>query len=95
LSAARPKARPAQLEGTILDEVADGDGFVLRTASGERYLVVATLFLEGATGQRLSLMIQEQERGARFVARGYLAPGKGTAKAFEPSRCLFLHRRPS
>jgi hypothetical protein len=66
---------------------------VLRTASGERYLLAALMFLEGPTAQRLSLMAAESERGARFVARGYLAAGRGK-KAFEPSRCLFIHRRP-
>ena len=87
------RAMPAQVEGTVLDEIANGDGFVLRTAAGERYLLVAAMFLEGSSAQRLSLIIQEQERGARFIARGHLVPGKRAAKAFEPSRCLFLHRR--
>lgn len=86
---ANPKAVPAQLEGVVLDEVAGGDGFVLRTAAGRRYLLVPLMFLEGPTAQRLSLM--SQETTARFIARGYLsAPGSGS---FEPSRCLFLHRR--
>lgn len=89
----RAKAAPAQVEGTVLDELANGDGFILRTAAGERYVLVATMFLEGATAQRLSLIVQEQERGARFIARGHLAPGTRAARAFEPSRCLFLHRR--
>ena len=91
----RPRAVPAQVEGTVVDDVATGDGFLLRTASGARYLLVGAMFLEGATAQRLSLIVQEQERGARFIARGHLAPGKRAPKAFEPSRCLFLHRRPS
>ena len=86
---ANAKAVPAQVEGVILDEVATGDGFVLRTAAGERYLLAMLMFLEGPTSQRFSLM--SMERDARFIARGYLA-SKG-ARSFEPSRCLFIHRR--
>ena len=90
-----PRAVPAQVEGTILDEVANGDGYVLRTASGERYLLVPLMFLEGPTAQRLSFVIQEQERGARFIARGFVKPGGGKSRAFEPSRCLYVHRAQS
>jgi uncharacterized protein len=85
---ANAKAVPAQVEGVIVDEVATGDGFVLRTAAGERYLLAMLMFVDGATAQRFSLM--SSERDARFLARGYL-PAKN-AKSFEPSRCLFVHR---
>ena len=85
------RAIAAQLEGAVLDEVATGDGFVLRTPAGERYLLVMLMFLEGTTAQRLSFMAAESQRGASFVARGHLVNAR--ARSFEPSRCLFLHRR--
>ena len=85
-----PKAAPARVEGVVLDEMANGDGFVLRTRAGQRYLLVPLMFLEGPTAQRLSLMSGEPD--SRFIAQGHLAPAKGAPRSFEPSRCLFIHR---
>ena len=85
-----PKAAPATVTGTLVDEIAAGDGVVLRTMSGERYVLVLLMFLDGKTAERLPLLARE--RGAVFTARGHLAPAGGGTRAFEPSRCLFLYR---
>lgn len=87
-----PKAAPARATGTLVDEIANGDGIALRTAAGERYLLVMLMFLDGATAERLPLLARE--RGVTFTARGHLIPGSGRSRAFEPSRCLYLYRNP-
>ena len=87
-----PKARRFQDVGAIVDEVATGDGFVLRTDSGDRYLLAMLMFLDGETTLRLQQMARDPR--ARFVARGYLATDNSGRQYFEPSRCLFLYREP-
>lgn len=83
-----PKARPWTASGAIVEEVASGDGFVLRTDGGERYLIVMNMLLEGETASRLQALSRDLD--GHFTARGHVsAPG---GKAFEPSRCVFLHR---
>jgi uncharacterized protein len=92
--AAPPVANARRLEatGTIVDDVANGDGFVLRTSNGTDVPLVLLMFMEGTTPQQLAGMARE--RGVTFRARGYGASdGKGTY--FEPSRCTFIHRMPT
>jgi len=84
-----PKAVPGELTGTILDEVAGGDGFVVRSAQGERRPLVLLMFLEAATAARLEGLAREP--GASFIVRGHVA-GDGARKYFEPSRCISIHR---
>jgi len=84
-----PRATPFQATGVIANEVAQGDGFVLRDDAGRRHVLVMLMFLEGPTQQALELMARQ--KGARYTVRGYLTD----AKTVEPSRCLFIHRHPS
>jgi uncharacterized protein len=86
---ANPKAVRGFLRGVLLDEVADGDGFVVRSASGERRLVVPLMFLEAATAERLSALAREPD--VTFMASGHVATDGGR-RDFEPSRCTFVHR---
>jgi len=87
-----PKAHPQEITGQILDEVATGDGFVLRAANGERRLVVPLMFLEGSTAAHLEALSRQKD--ARFSVRGH-AISREDRRDFEPSRCAFVYRRPA
>ena len=84
-----PRAAPGEFSGAIIDEVATGDGFVVRAPSGERRLLVPAMFLEGATQAQLSAFASE--KAATFVVRGHMAVDGGR-KYFEPGACTFIHR---
>ena len=84
-----PKAQPFEATGTLVDDIADR-GYVLRTAKGVDYPLVLLMFLEGATGDRLSMLTKE--RGAVFLARGHAARDEKNAIYFEPSRCVLIYR---
>jgi uncharacterized protein len=88
-AAPNPRARPAEVMGTLVDEVSGGDGFVLRTPSGERHVLVQLMFIDGKTSTQLQALSRQQD--ATYVARGYLANESGR-RDFEPSRCVFIHR---
>lgn len=87
-----PRAIPFESSGVILDEVASGDGFVLRNRAGERYLLVTLMFLEGASHDFLRQMARE--KNASFTVRGYLPENPRGSNYLEPSRCLFIYRDP-
>lgn len=87
---ANPKATPFEAEGTIANELAGGDGFLLRTADGAALPIVLDMFLEGETHQRLSLLAKAPR--AVYRVRGYIA-SDGAKRFFEPSRCTFIYRR--
>jgi uncharacterized protein len=86
---ANPKAVPGEFSGVLLDEVATGDGFVVRSHAGERRLVTMLMFLEPATASRLASLARDS--GSTVLVRGHVA-GEGSGKHFEPSRCTFIYR---
>ena len=85
-----PRAMPFNATGAILDEMASGDGFVLRGEDGKRYVIAMLMFLEGPTVEVLQRLASEGD--SRFIARGYLTGARDSRQVVEPSRCLFIHR---
>lgn len=88
----RPDARPLVVRGTLIDEVATGDGFVLRTPEGQSYLLAMLMFLDGETAERLPVLAKDQ--GPTYLARGHAAVDPRGRTYFEPSRCVFIYRLP-
>lgn len=86
------KASPLEATGRIVDDVANGDGFMLRTKDGTNIPLVLLMFLDGKTPQQLASLARE--KGATFRARGFAA-SDGRRTYFEPSRCTFIHRMPA
>jgi len=83
------QAKPLVARGAILDEVAGGDGYVLRAQDGKRTLIVALMFLEGPTTQTLASLAKA---GGEYELRGYAESGPDGSAHFAPSRCVFVHR---
>jgi uncharacterized protein len=88
----KPNARPLVAQGTLLDEVATGDGFVLRTREGQSYLLVLLMFLGGESVTRLTSLAKDPR--ATYLARGYAATNNQGHTYFEPSRCVFIYQLP-
>lgn len=86
----KPNARPLVAQGTLVDEVATGDGFVLRTREGQSYLLALLMFLGGESATRLTVLAKYPQ--ATYLARGYADTAGQTY--FEPSRCVFIYRLP-
>lgn len=86
----RPKAPPLEVRGELVDDVAQGDGFLLRGAQGSTLLAML-MFLEPATAERLAVLAQMQN--VSYLARGQAATSGGKIY-YEPSRCVFLYRLP-
>lgn len=88
----KPNAAPLEVSGALVDDVVNGDGFVLRTSGGTKVPLVLLMFLEGKLQQHLAALAAE--KGVIFRVRGSAAlDGKRTY--FEPSRCTFVHRLPA
>jgi uncharacterized protein len=87
----KPNAQPLEVRGELYDDVAQGDGFVLRGAQGSTLLVML-MFLDGATASQLSVLAKMPDN--KFLARGHAAANSGGRIYYEPSRCVFLYRLP-
>lgn len=87
----RPNAQPLTATGVVVDDVANGDGFILRTTDGTAIPLALLMFLDGKTPDHLAALARQ--KGATFRARGFAAQD-GKRTYFEPSRCTFIHRIP-
>jgi uncharacterized protein len=89
----KPNAKPLEITGALVNEVASGgDGFVIRTRDGVKVPLVLLMFLEGSTQPQLEGLAKQKDLTVR--ARGYAA-SDGKRAYFEPSRCTFIHRMPA
>jgi uncharacterized protein len=87
----RPAAKPLQARGRVVNEVATGDGFVLRTARGATHILLLSMFLDSPSDAHLDSFAKAN---AIFLARGHEARNSSGSAYFEPSRCVFLYRQP-
>jgi len=87
----KPNAPPLEVRGELFDDVAQGDGFLLRGAQGSTLLVML-MFLEPATAQQLALLAKMPD--SSYLARGSAATNSSGRIYYEPSRCVFLYRLP-
>lgn len=88
----RPGAKPLVAKGRVVNEIVQGDGFVLRTAEGAVHILMLAMLLEGPSDAVLDALAKEPN--ATFLARGHAATGNRGNVSFEPSRCVFLYRLP-
>lgn len=94
---AAPRHRPTVplvAAGVIVDEVAGGDGYVLRTAAGTRHLLVPLMFLEQPTRDALAGLARLP--GASYEVRGQADAADadaGAGRAFASGQCAYVYRR--
>ena len=87
----KPAAKPLEARGQVVNEVATGDGFVLRTAEGATHILMLSMLLDSPSDVHLESFAKA---GATFLARGHEAKDPRGNVYFEPSRCVFLYRLP-
>lgn len=87
----KPAAKPLVARGRVVNEVATGDGFVLRTAEGATHILMLSMLLDSPSDIHLESFAKAN---ATFLARGHEAKNSSGAAYFEPSRCVFLYRLP-
>lgn len=78
--------------GLLLDEVTDGDGFVIRAADGARHMLVGLMFLESPTAEQLAILARTP--GTVYEARGRRETMDGDGSDFSPGNCTFVYRLP-
>ena len=82
-------AKPYIAHGNILDEVADGNGYFLRTKEGRRVLMVPLMFIESPSTEALTALARQ---GSLVEARGFSIPDDDGSPRFAPDKCLFIYR---
>jgi uncharacterized protein len=81
---------PLVATGRVVDEIADGDGYVLVTAEGRRHLLVPLILLGGETQARLAGLANDS---SPVRARGSASEHAGRI-SYDMNQCVFLYRLP-
>ena len=87
----KPAAKPLAARGRVVNEVATGDGFALRTAEGATHILMLSMLLDSPSDAYLDSLAKAN---ASVVARGHEAKDPRGNVYYEPSRCVFLYRLP-
>lgn len=87
-----PKRPPLVLAGRILDESAEGDGFVLQDSAGGKHVLLALMFIDKSSGVALETLSRQKD--ASFEARGQRETSSDGVAHFSPGACTFIHRLP-
>ena len=83
----RRDAKPLVVRGSLVNEVAQGDGYVMRTPDGRRHLLLMAMFLDGPSVDRLAALAKRgaETFEARGVADGSWAPPRISRRRAAPS----------
>ncbi len=90
---AAPRNRPVKTlvaSGRILDEIANGDGFVLQSNAGVKHLFAPLMFLGQPTIAVLAQLARDAN--ARYEIRGKAELAQRGANAFSSGHCAFVYR---
>ncbi len=88
----KPAAKPLIARGRVVNEVAHGDGFVLRTVEGVTHILLLSMFLDGPTHGHLEALAKDVD--ATVLVRGHEARDSRGKVYYEPSQCVFIYRLP-
>ena len=82
--------RPLIVRGTLRDETADGDGYVIQESNGDKHLILFLMFLEAASTTALGDLAHVPN--AIYEARGQSDVSSEGGKYFSAGRCTFVYR---
>jgi uncharacterized protein len=83
---------PLIVVGKLVDDVAEGDGYVIQDAKNKKFVLLASMFIEEPSGTRL----QSLARGdpARYEVRGERETSDDGGAHFAPGACTYIFRLP-
>ena len=82
--------RPLIVRGTLRDDIADGDGYVIQDSNGDKHLILLLMFLESVTTNALSDLARAPN--AIYEARGRSDISSEGGVHFSPGHCTFVYR---
>ena len=87
---AKPRGTPRPLEarGTLVND-SQGDGYLIRDASGRTFIVALRILVDPTTEDRLTMLAAMPK--PTYLARGYAATDEKGRTYFEPARCTFVY----
>ena len=88
----RPNLPPLVIRGRLLNDLVQGDGFVVQAGDGRKHVLLPSMLVSGANAERLEMLAKDA--AARFEVRGHGEADSSGIAHFAASRCSFLYRLP-
>lgn len=86
-----PHLKPLSVQGTLMDEVSTGDGYLIVSKEGRRHLLAVLMLLDDSTSVLETL---SRQRSTTYLVRGYAEPGASKPEVFAQSSCRYIYRVP-
>lgn len=86
------RTRPLVVRGRIVNDVENGDGYVVQSDDGAKHVIALLMFLDEQTRQALDPLAQATD--SRFEVHGRTETTAASVKSFAPSQCTFIYRLP-
>jgi uncharacterized protein len=87
---ARSNLRELVVKGKLVNDVVQGDGFVVQAGDGRKHVLLPSMFVDGANLDRLTSLAKDP--AAQFEVRGYGETDSRGIPHFAASRCSFIYR---
>ena len=84
------RTQPLVARGKLVNEITNGDGFVLRTAGGNKHLLLPVMFLDAPSDSELAALARAPN--ATYEVRGQSETTKEGYGHFAPGKCTFVYR---
>ena len=86
-----PNLKPLLVQGTIVDEVSKGDGYLIVSKEGRRHLLAVLMLLDDSTSILETL---SHQAATTYLIRGQAEPGTSKPEVFAQSTCRYIYRVP-
>jgi uncharacterized protein len=83
---------PLIVVGKLIDDVTEGDGFVIQDAKGKKFVLLSSMFIDEQNGVRLQSLARGEP--ARYEVRGERETSDDGSSHFAPGACSFVYRLP-
>lgn len=93
VAAPRPARHdPLIVVGKLIDDVADGDGFVIQDTKSKKFVLLASMFIDEQNGIRLQSLAHGEP--LKYEARGSRETSDDGSAHFAPGACTYVYRLP-
>ena len=83
--------KPLSVQGTLVDEVSTGDGYLIVSREGRRHLLAVLMLLDDSTRVLETL---SHQAATTYLIRGHAEPGANKPEVFAQSTCRYIYRVP-
>jgi uncharacterized protein len=83
---------PLTVVGKLIDDVAEGDGYVIQDAKKKKFVLLSSMFIDEPDGTRLQSLARDE--ALQYEVRGVRETSEDGSAHFAPGACTWVYRLP-